>query len=101
MKNIPDDEYVACLCEGTAEEEIIKWLLEEDCLIFRKEQMIEEKPLRVRSAKKFQKMYLDVEYGDKKIRVIRILDSKKERFKLDKLYSKKYLVLKILLRHQK
>lgn len=96
MMECNDDEYIACLCEGTAEEDIMKWLLEENKLVFSKEQMIEQKPLRIRSAKVFQKKYLTVEYGAKKIKVIRILDSKNERFKLAKCYADKVSVINII-----
>ena len=39
-------EYVACICEGGAEETIINILLDNNCLIFSREQLLEEKPLR-------------------------------------------------------
>lgn len=49
------DGYVACICEGTAEEVIINRLLDADVLTFNREQMLEEGPLRVRSADNFEK----------------------------------------------
>lgn len=33
-KYFTGDYYVLCLCEGTAEKEIIEWLLEENKLLF-------------------------------------------------------------------
>ena len=47
--------YVACICEGSAEKAIINLLLEEDRLIFDKQQMIERKILPCRDGKSFEK----------------------------------------------
>lgn len=46
--------YVACICEGTAEEVIMEILLEHDKLIFSRSQLIEERPIRCWDAKKFE-----------------------------------------------
>ena len=50
--------YIACLCEGTAEEVIINILLDNDKLIFNRSQLIEETPLRCREARTFETRYL-------------------------------------------
>lgn len=77
--------YKAVLCEGAAEEAIINILLDYDCLIFKREELIEEKPLRVRKTSTFEKKHLGKGFKDK-ISVIRILDSKKENFRLSEAY---------------
>lgn len=87
--------YIAVLCEGTAEEVIINILLDNDCLIFDRTNLIEEKPLRVRSAKNFENTYLRKGFKDK-ISVVRILDSKHENFKLSKAYTHKVDIINII-----
>ena len=62
--------YVACICEGGAEDTIINLLLEHDLLIVTKEELIEEQTLSCRSAKEFEKRYLRKEYSEK-VSVIR------------------------------
>ncbi len=46
-------KYVACICEGTAEEVIMEILLDNDRLIFDRSQLLEETLIRCRDAKKF------------------------------------------------
>lgn len=87
--------YIACLCEGAAEEAIIDLLLDADLLKFKREQMIEEKPLRVRDAETFERRYLRMGFKET-ITVVRILDSHRERFKLDKMYSSKVSVINVV-----
>lgn len=87
--------YIAVLCEGTAEEIIINILLDNNCLIIDRSNLIEEKPLRVRSAKNFENNYLRKGFNDK-ISVVRILDSKHENFKLSKAYMHKVDVINII-----
>lgn len=84
--------YKAVLCEGAAEEAIINILLDNNCLIFKREELIEEKPLRVRNASTFEARYLRKGFKDK-ISIIRILDSRTEHFKLSKAYQSKVDVI--------
>ena len=44
-------KYKACICEGSAEEAIIDILVDNDLLIFNREEMLEERVIRCRSAK--------------------------------------------------
>lgn len=44
-------KYKACICEGSAEEAIIDILVDNDLLIFKREEMLEERVIRCRSAK--------------------------------------------------
>ncbi len=48
------DGYVACICEGAAEQAIMERLLEFDLLSFAEKQLLERKILRCRSAKNFE-----------------------------------------------
>ena len=43
-------KYKACICEGSAEEAIIDMLVHNDLLIFKREEMLEERVIRCRSA---------------------------------------------------
>ena len=73
--------YKACICEGSAENAIMDILLDHNLLIFSREEMVEEEIIRCREGKKFEEKYLRKGFMDK-ISVIRILDSRRENFKL-------------------
>ncbi len=90
-----DGYYVACICEGSAEQAIMELLLDENKLIFSNEQLLEEEIIRCRSAKKFEETYLRKGFS-KDIKVVRILDSRKENFKLSKAYKNKISVIDII-----
>ena len=51
-------KYKACICEGSAEEAIIDILVDNDLLIFNREEMLEERVIRCGSAKRFEERYL-------------------------------------------
>ena len=87
--------YKACICEGSAETAIIDVLLDNDLLIFSRTEMIEEKVIRCRSGKIFEERYLRKGYTDK-ISIIRILDSRRENFKISKAYEPKVDVIDII-----
>lgn len=88
-------KYVACICEGTAEEVIINILLDHDKLIFNRKQLIEEKPLRCRNAKTFEERHLRKGFMDQ-ISIVRILDSRRENFKISKAYEHKIDIINII-----
>jgi hypothetical protein len=91
-----DKHYIiACICEGAAEQAIIELLLEKNALIFEKHHLLDDKVIRVRSASKFEEQYLRKQFG-KKIKVFRILDSRRENFKLSKSYKDKVEVINII-----
>lgn len=71
--------YKACICEGAAENAIMDILLDNDLLIFTREEMLEEEVIRCREGRKFEERYLRKGFKDK-ISVIRILDSRRENF---------------------
>lgn len=79
--------YKACICEGSAENAIMDILLDHNLLIFSREEMIEEEIIRCREGKKFEEKYLRKGFMDK-ISVIRILDSRRENFKISTENSK-------------
>lgn len=51
-------KYKACICEGAGEAAIIDILVDNDLLIFKREEMLDEKVIRIRSAKNFEERYL-------------------------------------------
>ena len=73
--------YIACICEGSAEAAIIDVLVDNNLLIFTREDMLEESVIRYRSAKTFEERFLRKGFKDQ-ISVIRILDSRREEFRL-------------------
>ena len=51
-------KYKACICEGSAESAIIDILIDNDLLIFSREELLEESVIRCRNAKRFEERYL-------------------------------------------
>lgn len=47
-------KYKACICEGAAENAIMDILLDEELLVFSREEMLEESVIRCRDGKKFE-----------------------------------------------
>lgn len=84
--------YIACICEGGAEEAIMEILLKNGKLQFSYENLLEGKILRERKAKNFEKKYLNKGFAEQ-ITIIRIIDSKNENFTLSKQYTKKIKVI--------
>lgn len=72
-------KYVACICEGGAEKTIIELLLDSNSLIFSYDDLLEGEILRCRKARDFETQYLR-KYFNEKVTVLRILDSRRERF---------------------
>ncbi len=87
--------YIACICEGAAEQAVIELLLEHNKLIFTRDEMLEGEPLRCRSAAKFEERYLRKGFSEK-ITVYRILDSRREKFTLSKAYARKIDVINVI-----
>ena len=88
-------KYKACICEGAAESAIIGILLDYGLLIFSREEMLEEEVIRCREGRKFEEKYLRKGFKDK-ISVVRILDSRRENFKLSKAYAGKVDVINVI-----
>lgn len=87
--------YVACIAEGAAETAIIDILLNHHLLIFDREEMLDEQVLRCRSASVFENRYLRKGFSGK-ITVYRILDSRRENFRLGKAYEHKVDVINVV-----
>ena len=86
------EKLKVCICEGAAENAIIDILLEHDLLIFRRE---ETSVIRCRDGKTFETRYLRNGLTES-ISVIRILDSRRENFKLSKAYESKVSVINVI-----
>lgn len=94
-KKMKLSKYKACICEWGAEKAIMDILLENELLIFTKNELINDDIIRCRDAKEFETRYLRKEFDDK-ISVIRILDREKENFKISKIYKDKIDVVNIV-----
>ncbi len=88
-------KYKACICEGSAENAIMDILLDNNLLIFTREEMLEEEVIRCRNGRRFEEKYLRKGFLEK-ISVIRILDSRRENFKLSKAYEHKVDVINVI-----
>ncbi len=87
--------YIACICEGNAEQAIMDLLLENEKLIFQAKDLLDGKIIRCRDAKTFEQRYLRKGFSDT-ITILRILDSRRENFKLSKAYAHKVDVFNIV-----
>ena len=94
--SIPPSGLIACICEGGAETAIMDILLNNELLIFNRNQLIEERVLPRTSAKDFQKRHLRVEY-DQKIFILRVIDSRREEFKLSKPYCCQVEIINVII----
>lgn len=88
-------KYIACLCEGTAEEVIVSKLLGANLLIFTKEDLLDGELIRTRGGESFERRYLKRGYTGK-ITVLRVLDSRRERFVLSNAYKDKIDVVNVI-----
>ena len=88
-------KYKACICEGSAENAIMDILLDNNPLIFTREEMLEEEVIRCRNGRRFEEKYLRKGFSER-ISVIRILDSRRENFKLSKVYEHKVNVINVI-----
>lgn len=90
-----DSGFYACICEGAAERVIVNKLLDEEKLIFRRDELLDKEILRCRSGREFEDKYLGKGFS-KKITVYRILDSRREEFRLRKVYKNKIDVINVI-----
>lgn len=88
-------KYIACICEGSAEHAIMDILLDNKLLIFTRKEMLEGEVIRCREGKKFEVKYLRKDFAEK-ISVIRVLDSRRENFKLSKVYENKIDIINVI-----
>lgn len=66
-----------------------------ELLIFSREEMVEEEVIRCREGRKFEEKYLRKGFQDK-ISVIRILNSRRENFRISKAYAGKVDVINVV-----
>lgn len=88
-------KYKAVICEGAAEAAIIDLLVDHNLLIFSREEMLDERVIRSRTAKKFEERYLRKGFNGQ-ISIIRILDSRRKNFRLSKAYQHKISVINVV-----
>ena len=88
-------KYIACLCEGAAEQTIMELLLDAGRLQFTYDNLLEGEVLRCRKAKTFEERYLRKGFTEG-ITILRVLDSRSENFKLSKAYEHKIKVVNII-----
>lgn len=93
--DILNTSLIACICEGGAETVIMNILLDNDLLIFNREQLIDENVIPRMSVKEFEKRYLRREF-DQKILILRIIDSRGEEFNLSKAYRCQVDVINVI-----
>ena len=83
--------YVACITEGAAEKAII----DNHVLCFDRSDLLDEEIITCRNARVFESRYLRKSFS-KDITVIRVLDSRREVFKLSKAYKGKVSVINVI-----
>lgn len=88
-------DYVACIVEGGAERAIIDILLDNNILCFGRDRLLDGELIRTRSSRDFEERYLRKGF-DGSITVLRVLDSRRERFALRKEYAPKVNVINVI-----
>lgn len=91
------DEYVICICECAAEQAIIELLLDHNSLVFAHDNLVGREVTRKRKSSEIQSSFLNRAY-QRRVNILRILDSKKDSFKLPPLYAERYPVHNIYTR---
>lgn len=91
------EEYVICICEGAAEQAIIELLLDHNSLVFTHDNLVGREITRKRKASEIQDSFLNLAY-QRQVNILRILDSKKDSFKLPSLYAERFPVHNIYTR---
>lgn len=81
-------EYIAVIIEGGAEKSIVRVLLDNDLLKFKRTNMLEEDVIQDRSGKTFAREHLSYGFENNQISIIRIHDSHRENFILPKAYTR-------------
>lgn len=94
LKDSLQTGHVICVLEGNAEESIIEKLLDNDKLIFRRNDTSEDGKLirnftQIRKSKNFTEKYLTRDYGESHVNILRIIDSKSEKFNLPRIYHER------------
>lgn len=88
-------KIIACICEGAAETAIMDVLLDNGCLKFERSDLIDGSLLARTSVRQFETRYLRLDTAEK-VTVLRIHDSRRERFRLGTLYKDKVRVYNVI-----
>lgn len=88
-------ELYACICEGGAETAILNILLDKNLLKFSRDDLLYRDLIPVRSAKDFEEQYLRMGFN-RPIVIYRILDSRRENYKLSKAYRDLVKVINVV-----
>ena len=91
------EEYVICICEGAAEQAIMELLLDHNSLVFAHDNLVGREITRKRQASKIQDAFLNLAY-QRRVNILRILDSPNDTFKLGPLYIDRFPVYNIYTR---
>jgi len=97
LRILLQDCMILFSCEGTAEEDIIRWLLEEQKLFCSSEDIVDGGITGIRKADVITTKFLNIQYN-KHLAILRIHDSKSEEFNLREVYRKKCSVYNIYTR---
>lgn len=88
-------EKVAVICEGGAETAIMEMLLDAGRLIFTENDLFYGEIIRCRSAQIFEQRYLKIRM-DFKLTIIRVLDSRRENFRLSRPYCDEVDIINVI-----
>lgn len=88
-----NNDLVAYICEGSAEQAIMDILFENNMLIH--SNILDGEMIRTRNAKTFEEKYLR-KSGIENLTIYRILDSRNENFKLSRYYKDKVKVVNVI-----
>ena len=89
LKDILQNKYIICSCEGVAESAIIKLLLKAEKLCFKECDLVGHEVTRIRKAEEISETFLKQEYT-REIVILRIVDREKDNFQLPKIYRLKH-----------
>lgn len=84
------------ICEGGVETAIMEMLLDAGRLIFTEEDLFYDEIIRCRSSESFEQRYLKVRM-DFKLTIIRVLDSRRENFRLGKPYCDEVDIINVII----
>lgn len=90
-------KYIACICEGGAETAIMNMLLDQNKLIFSRDELLEGEILKTRKGKGFETLLFEKGFCKVKIKMyIRVLDTRRENFKISKAYQHKVEIVNVI-----
>lgn len=92
-------KYTACMCEGKSERTIMSILDTNNCLIFKKENLIDSRFLPRMKPKDFCKRFMILKHSEP-VTLIRILDSPNEKFIVPKEYKNEINLINVYTRRE-